>query len=495
MMTCSARRAHVIHLMCALALLTTVPCVARGADKSVIIGFKQRPAAAERSLIQKSRGRVERSFRLIPALAATVPEGEIAKLRMNRAVAYVEENALYTAASDSVGDVEGSNSWQVPRIAANVVHASGNLGTGIKVAVLDTGIDYTHPELIGNYRGGYDFVFSDSDPLDDSFDSHGTHVAGIIAAAKNGTGVVGVAPEADIYAVKVLDGAGFGRVDWIIAGIEWAVSNHVDVINMSLNGPDRQGLRDACERAGSAGVLLVAAGGNSLTGGGPVQYPAAYDSVIAVTATDPLDLPAYTAPVGGALEIAAPGVDIFSTVAQGNYATLTGTSQATACVSGAAALYLRSILTDLNGDGRVDNADVRLMLQLTALDLGEPGRDEVYGFGLVSAAGASLDSPATLTLARTRAVPQRDRDVARLTNAVYRISIRNNGLTAVDLDIYEGATHRTDLSRTIDFLGPDPRLQRRALQLNVTDTRYDLVFTPRGKVGRSASIVIRYVGE
>ena len=88
---------------------------------------------------------------------------------------------------------------------------------------------------------------------------------------------------------------------------------------MSLSGPDRQGLREACERARSAGVLLVAAGGNSLAGGGPVWYPAAYDSVIAVTATDEFDLPEYHSPLGDALELAAPGVDIFSTVAGGNY--------------------------------------------------------------------------------------------------------------------------------------------------------------------------------
>ena len=164
------------------------------------------------------------------------------------------------------------------------------------MAILDTGIDYTHEDLDGNYRGGYDFVFGDDDPFDDSRNSHGTHVAGIIAAEKNGIGVVGVAPEAEIYAVKVLDGAGFGTEDWIIAGIEWAVSNGVDVINMSLTGPDRQGLREACEQARNAGILLVAAGGNSLAGGGPVKYPAAYNSVIAVTGTDALDLPGYFAP-------------------------------------------------------------------------------------------------------------------------------------------------------------------------------------------------------
>ena len=118
---------------------------------------------------------------------------------------------------------EVGNSWGVAHIFADVAHASGNKGTGIKVAILDTGIDYTHEDLAGNYIGGYDFVFNDNDPYDDNYFGHGTHVAGIIAAEENGIGVIGVAPEAELFAVKVLDGAGFGTADWIIAGIEWAV--------------------------------------------------------------------------------------------------------------------------------------------------------------------------------------------------------------------------------------------------------------------------------
>ena len=482
------------RLIPALGLLLIVPGVALGAEKSVIIGFKQRPGASERTLVHRARGRIERSFQLIPAVAASIPEGEIKNLRLNRAIAYVEENAVYTMAAASPADDEGANSWQVSRTFADVAHASGNLGTGVKVAILDTGIDYTHEDLDGNYRGGYDFVFSDNDPFDDSFNSHGTHVAGIVAAEKNGMGIVGVAPEAELYAVKVLDGAGFGKVDWIIAGIEWAVSNGVDVINMSLSGPDRQALREACQRARSAGVLLVAAGGNSLAGGGPVWYPAAYDSVIAVTATDEFDLPEYHSPLGDALELAAPGVDIFSTVAGGNYDRLSGTSQATASVSGAAALYIRSHMTDLNGDRLVDNEDVRLILQFTALDLGDQGRDEIYGYGLVNALEASFDSPATLTLTKTRAASTDDREVAKLTDAVYGITIPNSGLRTVVVDVFEGKTHRTDLSRTI-LCGQNRPRQRVSLRLDATDTSYVVVFTPYGRAGSSTRIVIRRVSE
>ena len=207
------------------------------------------------------------------------------------------------------------------------------------------------------------------------------------------SGVIGVAPQAQILAVKVLDGAGFGTEDWIIAGIEWAVLNGADIINLSIQGPGQQGLQEACDAARDAGVLLVAAGGNSLAGEGPVQYPAAYDSVIAVTGIDLFNVPADFSPRGDSLELAAPGVEIYSTVAGGNYATLSGTSQAASFVSGTAALYMSGTTQDLNGDGLIDGEDVRWLLQLTATDLGDAGKDPIFGYGLVNASlGGSGDS-------------------------------------------------------------------------------------------------------
>lgn len=377
-------------LIPALFWLLFLPGLALSAEKTVIIRFKQSPGASEAALIRKARGKIRRSHQLIPAMTASLPAEEIGKLRKNSRIAYIEENAVYAVAPEPPTGNEYGNSWGVKHIVAEVAHASGNKGTGIKIAVLDTGIDYTHEDLAVNYRGGYDFAYGDNDPSDDNFFGHGTHVAGIIAAAGNGIGVIGVAPEAELYAVKVLDGGGFGTEDWIIAGIEWAVSNKVDIINLSIQGPHSQGLKDACDAAYNAGVLLVAAGGNSLAGGGPVKYPAAYDSVIAVTATDSSDVPGYFAPVGNALELSAPGVDILSTVPGGGYDLLSGTSQAAPHVAGAAALYLLSNKEDLNGDGVVNHKDVRLLLQTTSTDLGDPGKDQVFGYGLVNAAQAAF---------------------------------------------------------------------------------------------------------
>jgi subtilisin family serine protease len=156
-------------------------------------------------------------------------------------------------------------------------------GTGVKVAVVDTGIDTTHPDLAANIKGGVSFVTRVSSYKDDN--GHGTHVAGIIAAINNTIGVVGVAPNAQLYSVKVLDRTGSGTVSSVIAGIDWSAKNGMQVISMSLGtNTDFQSLHDAVDRAYLQGVVVVAAAGNDY--GGPISYPAAYDNVIAVTATD-----------------------------------------------------------------------------------------------------------------------------------------------------------------------------------------------------------------
>ena len=339
-------------------------------------------------LIQNKKGKIKRTFRLIKAMSVILPEEEIEKMKQDKNVAYIDENGIFTTAG------EYTEAWGVSHIGAYSAHINGNKGTGIKIAVIDTGIGKieegifsTHEDLESNYRGGYDFVFDDDVPEDENRLSHGTHVAGIIAAVANGTGVVGIAPEAEIYAVRVLDGGGFGTLEWIVSGIEWAVLNDMDIANLSLEGPDFQSLQDACDAAYEAGVLLVAAAGN--TSGGAVKYPAAYDSVIAVTATDANNNKASFSPVGPELELAAPGVNILSTVNPTDYhnyniyGLLSGTSQAAPHVAGVAALFLSTNPQDENENGLIHD-EVREMLKATATDLGTEGFDNTYGFGLVN---------------------------------------------------------------------------------------------------------------
>lgn len=354
----------------------------------VFIGFRGLPGPAEEALVRGVGGEVVATYTIVPAIAARLPEAAIPALSRNPAVAYIEPDGLA-----QVFDLELDSTWGVKRIGAGAVHASGNTGSGIKVAILDTGIDYTHPDLAPNYRGGYDFVTNDPDPMDDR--GHGTHVAGTVAALWNGVGVVGAAPEVELYSVKVLGSDGFGYWSWIIAGINWAVTNGMRVINMSLGGDPSTTLETACNNAYAAGVLLVAAAGNTGEGTDTVRAPARYASVIAVGATNSRDERTSFSATGPGLELAAPGESIRSTLLGGGYGTKSGTSMASPHVAGAAALVWAANPT-------WTNAQVRQRLLATAQDLGAAGWDPYYGHGLVradlAAAGATPPPPPTGTL-------------------------------------------------------------------------------------------------
>ena len=279
------------------------------------------------------------------------------------------------------------------RIGAGTVHNNPNKGSGIRVGVLDTGIDYTHPDLDANYAGGYDFVNSDADPMDDHY--HGTLVAGAIGAEDNGDnneGVVGVAPLVRLYALKVLDYRGIGYESDIIAALEWAVVNDIDVANMSFGASTASiAFNNAVTDAYNSGLLLVAAAGNSgkCNGqGDKVLFPARFNQVVAVAATNQWDGRPCWSSTGPDVELAAPGSGITSTDLSGGYRSVSGTSVASPHVAGTAALVLASgDLTDQDGDGDVDNGDVRLKLQSTAEDIGLPAT--WAGYGLVDAYAAA----------------------------------------------------------------------------------------------------------
>jgi subtilisin len=473
-----------------MGLFLCLPVSAIAKDKSVIVGFHEKPGHLEKALIHEARGIIKRTYRLIPAMAVTVSEAGIEKIKKNKKVAYVEEDVIYKAVEPLIG-VEYINSWGVFRIFSDVAHTSGNKGAGTWVAVLDTGIDYTHPDLNDNFKGGIDIVFNDNDPFDDSWNSHGTHVAGIIAAEENDIGVIGVAPEADLYAVKVLDGGGFGLLSWIIAGIDWAVLNGMDIINMSLEGPDSQFLQAACNNAYSAGVLLVAAAGNF----GEIGYPAKYDSVIAVTATDANDAKATFSPIGPEVELAAPGVDILSTCSLTNndcvwgYRFLSGTSQASPHVAGTAALLLSTGISDENGNGRI-NDEVREMLHDTAFVLEVAEKNNVFGYGMVNAASASFTTDISRRILRKHgSSPHRDAEAVHLAGLLYEITIENNGLTKVDVDVFEDGTFLKDLSAKYHF--GDMKPQDITFSIDATGKRYDVMFTPYRQPGKYADITIR----
>ncbi|MEN6545276.1 MAG: S8 family peptidase [Armatimonadia bacterium] len=344
----------------------------------VLIGFTKAPGAAEEGLVRGASGKIKYTYHIIPAIAARLPAQAVAALAHNPRVAYIEEDAIATASADTVP-------WGITRVKADLLWA-GNTASGVKVAVIDTGLDYRHPDLAPNYKGGYDYVNRDTDPMDDN--GHGTHCSGTVAAAVEGTNVVGAGPGIALYGVKVLNWAGSGSYSDIIAALQWCVTNGMQVASMSFGGSrGSTSLQNACAAAYNANVVLVAAAGNSGKANGrgnTVLYPAKYSSVIAVAAIDSNNVRASWSSSGAEVEIAAPGVSIVSDRLGGGLITYSGTSMACPHVAGCAALTIASGVTKA--------ATVRNRLDATALDLGAAGRDALYGYGLVDAQRAVLQA-------------------------------------------------------------------------------------------------------
>ena len=306
----------------------------------------------------------------------------------------VEALALKDSARESgsknnkVGQLAQVLPWGIDRIDAEKLWSSNITPDKIRVAVIDTGISNTHPDLTPNVKGGYNAISSRKSWNDDN--GHGSHVAGIIAALNNSIGTVGVGPNIDLYAVKVLDRNGSGRLSDVIEGIQWAVVKNVQVINMSLGtASDIQSFHDAVIAAESAGVVVVAAAGNSV-GSDAVIFPAAYPEVIAVSATDVNDNLASWSSRGPEVDLAAPGVSVYSTYKGAGYATLSGTSMAAPHVAGSAAWVLATPVGsyDANSNGKWDPSEVQQKLQDRSVDLGTPGFDNLFGWGLVNAYNA-----------------------------------------------------------------------------------------------------------
>jgi subtilisin len=392
------------------------------AGRRMLIGFRsgQAPQTPETraNTVRQGGGTVHRSLRLVPVVSATLSDEVVKKLRGHPDVAYVEEDVILSALAQTVP-------WGVSRIHADLVWPTGNTGKGIKVAILDTGIDPTHPDLV--VVGGINFAGTTKDGSTNSADwadghGHGTHCAGIVAARNNDIGVVGVAPEAALYAVKVLSDSGTGYTSDIIQGLDWCAANGIQVVSMSLGGGGTTSLQSACDNAYAKGVVLVAAAGNS---SGPVMYPAAYASVIAVSATDSTDHLAYFSDYGPEIAVAAPGVNIYSTYKGGSYAYMSGTSMACPHVSGTAALIWAS--------GATSAQAVRARLTSTADDLGPVGYDTSYGYGLVDAqkaaagGGTPVDNPPKVALT----APAQGATVSK-TVAVQATASDDKGVTQVE---------------------------------------------------------------
>ncbi len=367
-------------------LVATFPFMAAADPVRIIVGFHLPAGAAEEKLLTSLGGTVLEQLPLIRAFSAELPEEAVPGLRAHPAVRFVEREAPLSLPRlpprpQTRAAAEEERSWALDRIKAELAHRQGITGAGVKIGIIDTGIDYHHPDLRENYGGGYDFINDDADPMDDSRPSHGTLVAGVIAAKADGRGILGVAPNASLYALKVMDAEGRSSVTHVVSALQWAVEHELDIVNISMGETDSIAFREACDAAFEAGVLLVAAAGN--TERKAVDHPAAYGSVIAVGAIDEQDrVPDFSA-MGEAMELTAPGTSIRTTLRNGRTGTASGTSLAAPHVTGVAALALSAGLSDLNHDGKTDNRDLRLRLLSATRDMGRPGVDSLFGYGAI----------------------------------------------------------------------------------------------------------------
>lgn len=338
-------------------------------------------------------------------VAADDTDKALAELQADPAVAFAERDPLIQTAAPATGwrpnDPLLDSEWGLARIGVAEAWDVTRGDSSLIVAVLDTGIDTNHPDLQGQFVGGWDFVGKDSVPQDDN--GHGTHVSGLVAAAAdNGRGISGVAPGARVMPIKVVTATGIGSHLQIAQGIEYAVHNGARILNLSLGGSEpSETLRRAVAYAWDSGALVVAAAGNE-NSSAPV-YPAAWPNVIGVGATNVDDTRAPFSNFGGYVAISAPGVAILSTTMGGSYEAWPGTSMATPLVSGVAAL-LWSRYPNLT------NAEVRALLLETTDHIGSAGYDgsgwnAEYGHGLVNAARAVGLTIATPTPGPARPSP------------------------------------------------------------------------------------------
>jgi serine protease len=288
---------------------------------------------------------------------------------------------VYAIGVPTGSDPSRSQQWSLDKIRTAEAWQRST-GAGVKVAVIDSGVDATHPDLQGNVLSGFDAITDRAGSTTDRH-GHGTHVAGTIAAVTgNNVGVTAVAPDVKILPVKVLSDSGSGNMSDTAEGIVWAADNGAQVINMSLGSTTKvAAVSNAISYARSKGVTVIAAVGNDREKGSPTSYPAADAGVIGVAATDSGDRIGHYSTAGSYVDVAAPGTNILSTYPGGQYKTMMGTSMATPHVAAVAAL-LKGYQSSLTPD------QIETALEKSAVDLGQAGFDNDFGNGRIDAVAA-----------------------------------------------------------------------------------------------------------
>jgi len=350
-------------------------------EDEIIVRFKDH--LSEQSINGKINLRttsLRKKINKINAHRLKIPKGKelkniIKEFKQDPDVLYVEPNHIAKVLTMTMNDPDFDKQWGLKKIYAP---ESWDIEKGkpeVIIAIIDTGIDYNHTDLSGKVIKGYDYANDDNDPIDDN--GHGTHCAGIAGAMMNNSiGIVGVAPDCSLMAVKSIDETGEGTYSDVAEGIIYAADNGAKVINLSLGGCSySQTLQDAVDYAYQKGCVIIAAGGND-NSNQPV-YPAACSNVIGVGATNENDEKWQSSNYGSYIDVVAPGVNIYSTGLGNTYFSATGTSASAPFVSGLAGLLFSHNLV-------LQNYEVENKITQTADDLGTTGRDDYFGYGRIN---------------------------------------------------------------------------------------------------------------
>ncbi len=415
----------------------------------------------ELSEIIENYGSVVTDFEEIPLMEMKLSDSEKADIRKQFASVQIYPNREYEIAADAA-----SPTFTLTNSAPS--QSTPFTGKGVRVAVLDTGIDTEHPDIA--VKGGTCTAkeCSIGVPYDDNF-GHGTHVAGIIAAKKDGNGMVGMAPNVELYAIKSMNSEGVGTTSQVTEGVKWAIQNNIQILNLSISISfyDRP-LELMLQEAFNQGMIIVSAAGNEggSSGQDTITYPAKFSSVIAVGALKNDLSREVNSSVGPTLEVTAPGKDVRSLYPQeldvwddkqDGYRALTGTSMAAPHVVGVLALYKEQ-------HPNMSNVKLREVLQTTAKDLGKAGRDELYGFGVAQ----YTKSITTVPFIETTVSKGRIEMILKNKTLASNWTLHENGTELKQVENGKWITYRTKGTHAFTFDYTDAKAANKSDSLSTT---------------------------
>jgi subtilisin len=313
-----------------------------------------------------------KEYTFFPIILASLTKEQVKYLQKEESIIGIEKDGSLGKSEITKQSIQSSSSEIFRRLQITNNIQSKYTGKGVKIAILDSGIDISHPDL--SVKGGISFVGNTKDLSDST--GHGTHVAGIISAKANDIGITGVAPNAYIYAVKILNNRDFGKNSILLSAIDWCLKNKMDIIHMSISSNKKsKAVEKALQEAYNKGALMIASAGNrGFYLKESITYPGAYESVIAVGSLDNNNKRSIFSSVGKELEIMAPGEKIYSTEPNG-YGYRDGTSMAAPYVTGIAALIMEKY-------PGMKNIEIRNRINESATKLGDPF---LYGNGIINA--------------------------------------------------------------------------------------------------------------